>query len=452
MTRILSLFCCLLALGVTTAAHANGWKAGMAKINITPQTPMWMSGYGGRDHVAEGKLTDLWVKCLLLEDANGGRAAFITLDLCGIDRDLSVAVCAALKEKHGLERRQIAINCSHTHTGPVVGGNLAAMYFLDATQQKLVDDYAVVLKQNMIDVVGQALAALAPCELAWGQGKATFAVNRRNNVEANVPDLRAAGQLKGPVDHAAPVLRVTTNGELRAVLFGYACHATVLSFYQWSGDWPGYAQILLEQNHPGALAMFWAGCGADQNPLPRRTVEFAQEYGRRLADVVETVLDGPLAPIGGNLATDYAEVAAPFAQLPTREQLQQESESKDKYAANRAARLLKQVDGGQPLSPTYPYPVQAWQLGDGPLWITLGGEVVIDYALRIKAELGPQTWIAGYTNDVMAYIPSRRVLGEGGYEGASSMSIYGQPTTWSPDIEETIMRQVHAAAKAVGKK
>ncbi|MGE0606302.1 MAG: neutral/alkaline non-lysosomal ceramidase N-terminal domain-containing protein [Pirellulales bacterium] len=449
--RITRLFLFHLALCLCSTTQAAGWKAGAAKVNITPQTPMWMSGYGGRDHVAEGKLTDLWVKCLLLEDPAGGRAAIVTLDLCGIDRPLSQAVCQEIEKKYGLERRRILLNCSHTHTGPVVGGNLAAMYFLDETQQKLVDDYAVTLRQNMIDVVGQAIEALAPCELAWGQGKATFAVNRRNNVEANVPMLREAGQLKGPVDHAAPVLRVTgADGELRAVLFGYACHATVLSFYQWSGDWPGFAQMLLEQNHPGAIALFWAGCGADQNPLPRRTVELAAEYGHRLAEVVETVLDGPLAPIAGNLAADYAEVPAPFAQLPTREQLEKETESKDVYAASRSKRLLAQIDGGQPLSPTYPYPVQAWKLGDGPLFISLGGEVVIDYALRIKAELGTRTWIAGYSNDVMAYIPSRRVLGEGGYEGASSMTIYGQPTTWGPEIEETIMRQIHASAKAVG--
>ena len=65
------------------------------------------------------------------------------------------------------------------------------------------------------------------------------------------------------------------------------------------------------------------------------------------------------------------------------------------------------VAPGKPLSQTYPYPVQLWRVGPELQWITLGGEVVVDYSLRLKKELGPATWVAGYTNDVMAYIPSR---------------------------------------------
>jgi neutral ceramidase len=439
----------VLLASLASPVQAEGWKAGVAKVNITPQQYMWMSGYGGRDHPAEGKLTDLWAKALVLEDAAGARAVLLTLDLVGISRDVSLPVCDRLKQEHGLDRAQVALCCSHTHTGPVVGRNLAAMYFYDEAQQQLVDAYTAKLIDDMVAVVGQALADLSPCELAWGQGKATFAVNRRNNMEANVPELRERSELRGPVDHAVPVLRVTApDGTLRAVTLGYACHSTVLSFFQWSGDYPGFAQLLLEQNHPGAIALFWAGCGADQNPLPRRTVEFAAEYGHRLADVVETVLDGEMSPVKGSLAVSYNEVDLPFDTLPTREQIEAEAASSDRYLAQRAKILLARIDGGTPLSPSYPYPVQAWRLGDDVLWITLGGEVVVDFALRLKAELGPKTWVAGYTNDVMAYIPSRRVWNEGGYEGASAMIYYGLPTRWGPDAEEIIVRQVHQTVEA----
>ena len=74
--------------------------------------------------------------------------------------------------------------------------------------------------------------------------------------------------------------------------------------------------------------------------------------------------------------------------------------------------------------------------------------MVVDYALRLKRELGPRTWAMGYANDVMAYIPSKRVLLEGGYEGGGAMVYYGLPTVWSAEVEEKIMagllRQVHA--------
>ena len=112
--------------------------------------------------------------------------------------------------------------------------------------------------------------------------------------------------------------------------------------------------------------------------------------------------------------------------------------------ANRAKQYLKQLDAGGQIPTTYPYPVQVWRLGDDLDWILLGGEVVVDYALRIKRNLGPsRTWVSAYCNDVMAYIPSRRVLTEGGYEGGGAMLYYGLPSPWDAKVEETIVHEVH---------
>lgn len=432
-------------------AEAEGWKAGAAKANITPPSGMWMSGYASRDHAAEGKLHDLWAKALVLEDAQGNRGAIVTLDLVGIDRQLSEKVCQLLADKHGLTRDQVALCTSHTHTGPVVGGNLAAMYFLDSSQQQIVDDYAAKLPELISDAVGSALESLAPAQLTTGIGRATFAVNRRNNSENDVPRLREEGKLVGPFDHDVPVLAVRDEaGELKAILFGYACHSTTLSFYQWSGDYPGFAQIELEAAHPDAVALFWAGCGADQNPLPRRTVELAEQYGGRLAKAVDAVLESDMQPVAAELETSHALIDLPFDRLPSRAELERQAGSDNRYEASRAKILLEQIDGGTPLSQTYPYPVQVWQFGERLLWITLGGEVVVDYALRLKTELGEQTtWIAGYSNDVMAYIPSRRVLTEGGYEGGGAMVYYGLPTVWAPQVENLIVDEVHRQANVL---
>lgn len=426
------------------------WKAGAAKINITPDKPMWMSGYGGRNHPAEGKLTDLWAKALVIEDAAGARAVLITLDLVGIDRQTSQAVCRELEQRYQLRRDQIAINTSHTHCGPVVGRNLGAMYFLDDEQWKLVDDYTVTLQRKIVEVVGQALNKRAEAVIEYHEGTTDFAVNRRNNKEAEVPKLREQGvPLLGPVDHRVPVLAVKdTNGKLLSVAFGYACHATVLGFYQWCADYPGFAMTELESAHPESVALFWAGCGADQNPIPRREVSLAQAYGKRLAQAVDSVLKQPMKPLEGSLATKYVEVDVPLDTLPSREELFAQTMDSNKFIAARAKLLLKNVDGGKPLSPTYPYPVQVWHLGPELRWVVLGGEVVVDYSLRIAKELGARpTWIAGYSNDVMAYIPSVRVLKEGGYEGASSMIYYGLPTVWAPPIEELVIGKVHELAK-----
>jgi len=434
-------------------AHAADWKAGAARVNITPKELMWMSGYGARDKPAEGKLTDLWAKALVLEDGDGQRAVLISLDLVGIDRETSNAVRDELKKQHGLERRQIAICCSHTHTGPVLGTNLRSMYFLNVAQQKQVRDYTAQLRRDIVTVVGQAVKDVGPARLSWGVGHSTIAVNRRTNKEADVPKLRETGMLKGPVDHEVPVLRVAgADGKLRAVAFGYACHATVLPFYEWSGDYPGFAQIELEKKYPGAVVLFWAGCGGDQNPLPRRKVELAQEYGRRLAEEAQDVLGGLQRPVEGNLATAYEEVELRFAELPSEEQLETAVTSTNRYEATRAKLLLERIKREGKLPASYPYPVQVWRLGSELRWVLLGGEVVVDYSLRIKRELeAGTTWVAGYTNDVMAYIPSRRVLAEGGYEGGGAMVYYGQPAVWSPEVEETIMRAVHKQLEAAGR-
>jgi neutral ceramidase len=436
----------LLACGsIAPSLAGDTWKAGVATANITPEKPMWMAGYAARTRPAEGKMTELWAKALALEDASGKRAVLVTLDLVGIDKGLSDAIRDELKAKHQLDRSQIAINCSHTHSGPVVARNLRPMHFyaLDADQQAQVKEYAEKLQASVVEIVGKALASLAPVELSWASGTATFAVNRRNNKADEVPGLRAAGKLVGPQDHDVPVLAVkSADGKLLAVAFGYACHATVLDGYAWSGDYPGFAQIELEKAHPDCVAMFWAGCGADQNPLPRRQVELAEQYGRDLAAAVGKVLDGPLAKVESKLATSYAEIDLPLAPLPTKDDLVAQTKDVNKYIVMRAQMLLEDMAAGKPLSPTYPYPVQSWKLGSEMTWLFLGGEVVVDFPLRLKGELaGTKTWVAGYTNDVMAYIPSRRVLLEGGYEGGGAMVYYGLPTVWAPEVEAKIVAE-----------
>ncbi len=435
--------------GVSSTLAADGWKAGTGRVIITPEQPMWMSGYAARTKPAEGKLHDLWAKALALQDHQGQRAVIITLDLCGIDRQFAAEVCTELEKKHELKRSQIVLCISHTHSGPVVERNLAPMYFLTPEQQQQVHDYTTKLRGQVVAIADQALQHLEPAVLQWGQGTATFAVNRRNNKEADVPALREQGKLQAPVDHDVPVLAVKNNaGELTAILFGYACHATTLDGYQWSGDYPGHAQIELETRYPKATAMFVAGCGADQNPIPRRRVELAENYGRQLAVAVAQVLDGPLAGIEPDLFTVYREIDLPFANVPSREDLERDRQSADKYIASRAKHLLEEIGSGRPLGKTYPYPVQTWQLGRVVRLVWLGGEVVVDYSLRLKRELGDRNWISGYSNDVMAYIPSRRVLGEGGYEGGAAMVYYGLQSPWSEEVEQLIVSEVQRQSMA----
>jgi hypothetical protein len=324
-------------------------------------------------------------------------------------------------------------------------GNLVPMFALDEDQAARVENYAAQLTDKLVEAVGAAIHALAPAQLSWSTGTATFAVNRRNNPEGQVPKLRQENALVGPVDHDVPVLVVhTADGRLRAVAAGYACHATVLSGYQISADWPGAAQNEIERRHPNAIALFWAGCGADQNPLPRRSVELMHDYGRQFADAVDETLNGPLTPIPASLDSAYNEIELRFDSLPTRAELQLTATGEPPQGP-WARYLLSVWDRDGELAATYPYPIQAWRLGPDVTWLFLGGEVVVDYALRLKSELGGKnTWVASYSNDVMGYIPSRRVLAEGGYEGGLARFPYGLPAVWDPNVEQHVIDAVHA--------
>jgi neutral ceramidase len=304
-----------------------------------------------------------------------------------------------------------------------------------------------------VAMIGKALANLAPATLRVGQGRTTFAVNRRNNPEAKVPELIEKGALKGPVDHTVPVLTVTgKDGKRVAILFGYACHPTTLSFTKWCGDYPGFAQVALEKNHPGAAAMFVNTCGGDQNPLPRRRVELCEKYGAMLATAVEEALKGEMKEVSPGLRLAFAYVDLPYEKVITRKEL--EAATKDANAIKKrwAERLLKKLDGGEAFAATYPYPLHAWKLGD-TLMIGMGAETVVDYALRFKAKYGRATWVLGYADDMIAYIPSRRVWAEGGYEGGPNLFEYGRPALrWAGDVEERIAAAVEKLVKEVAGK
>lgn len=438
-------FVLVFILGATVSHAEDLWEAGAGTANITPEKFMWMAGYGGRATPADGKTTDLWAKALVLDDRNGNRVVMLSLDLVGIGRELAKTVCDRLGEKFDLERRQIAIFTSHTHSGPVVGRNLGPLHYLvvDPDQQLLIDEYAEKLPVHIENAVSEAMENLAPSRVQWGSGLATFAVNRRENKPYDsVPEVRAKGELKGPVDHDVPVLSVRSEtGELRAVLFGYACHATTVGFNQWSGDYPGYAMIELEKTHPDCVALFWAGCGADQNPLPRRTVELAEHYGAELAEAVEDVLAAPMQTLKPSLEPSFREFDLKLQQLPDAEALKTAAMSKNRFEVARAKMLQQKMEERGAIDGVYPFPIGVFELGGEIEFIHLGGEVVVDYAVRLKREIsGEQTWVAGYANDVMAYIPSLRVLREGGYEGGGSNVYYGLPGLWDESVEEEIIK------------
>lgn len=388
---------CFISLAAEPAKpEPTEWKAGAASAKITPEKPLRMAGYAGRKEPAEGTEQDLYAKALAVEDAAGNRAVFLTLDLIGVIEQLRADVTSQVQEQYDLPPQALLMNASHTHCGPAYGREDAKEYY-------------DVLVPTLVKTIGAALEKMQPAQLSWSAARCSVAMNRRTPTATGY---RNHPNPDGRVDHQVPVLRVDdANGELKAVMFGYACHNTTMGFRKWLGDYAGFAQEYFEKDHPGVTALFMMGCGGDQNPYPRSELHYAHKHGRSLATSIEAALEVNQRTrlhqrvLHGPLKTAYDTVELEY--LPEKKR------------------------------DPWDYPVQVIQFGNDLTLVALGTEVVVDYALRIKQELfeseGPAIWVAGYSNVYSGYIPSKRVLLEGGYEASRP---------YKPDVEERIIGKV----------
>ena len=207
---------------------------------------------------------------------------------------------------------------------------------------------------------------------------------------------------------------------------GYACHnTTTISStlppeaprYLFNGDYAGYMQLALEKAYPGAVALFVNGCSGDQNPYPRNgefpgrlPLEMAEHHGKSLAFSAVTAMLSGTQPLQGPIEAVMGDVVL------TR-------------------------NGGKA---DVVYPVQVIRIGNSLTLVALAGETVIDYALRLKQEIkSPVVWVAGYSNDIPGYIPSRRVAVEGGYEAQADYTL---------DVEQKIVAKVFELLKELDAK
>lgn len=442
------------ALAGMAPAFAAEFQAGVARVDVTPPTPFWLSGYAARTNPAATVRNRLWAKALALDDGAGGRAVIVTADVIGFPRDMTDAVAERIGTAHGLRRDQVLFNASHTHYGPVVRSNLSTMYTFDEAERARVQAYGGRVMDDLVALVGAALADLAPARLSCGHGRATFATNRR---EASAAGVKLGVNPSGPVDPDVPVLRVTApDGRLRAVLFGYACHGTTLParFTEIDGDFGGFAQRAVEDAHPGATALYMILCAGDQNPNPRGEYEHMERHGRELAGAVEAVLAAEMKPVRPPIRTAHKVADLDFAPHTRatfeREAAGTDGQSSTPYTKRRAGKMLAAYDHGEPIR-TLPLQVQAIRLGGDFSLLGLSGEVVVEYALRMKREFpGENLAVAGYCNDVSCYIPSLEVLRGGGYEPVTSMIYYGQPGPLATNVEESVVAAASATLRSAG--
>jgi len=445
--RIAILLLASLAVSAAGLTAQTLWKAGLAAVKITPDKPIRQAGYGSRDKPSEGVDADLFAKALALEDSDGNRALLISADLLGFTHEIAEAICARLKSSHGIARKDILLNSSHTHAGPYVAISRAAP-FPEADKARI-REYVVELRNKVVEVAQRALGNLEPARLSWGGGVVNFVMNRREFTDRGVI---LGVNPRGLADRNVPVLRVDTPaGKLRAVVFGAATHCTTLTGenYRISGDYAGFAQALIEGSHPGVQAMFVTGCAGNSNPYPRGTLELAKRHGSELGTEVARVLGTELKPVRGPIRTELQRVNLPLQKL-TRPQVEEMAKGAASYRSFFTDRALAMLDRGEALPETYEAPFAVWQFGDDLTLVGYSGETLVEYAAMAEQELGPlNLWVAGYCNEVYGYLPVAKVLEEGGYE---TRGLYAGVGLFAPSVEKVVMKAITEMARAVGRK
>ena len=206
----------------------------------------------------------------------------------------------------------------------------------------------------------------------------------------------------------------------------------------------GDAAKRIERQHLGVVGLVAIGCGADQNPNPRGTLELVETHGQEVAAEVERLLKEPRNRLKTPPRCQYSYADLPFGKLPDEEELKRRLASKAERVRYYAGILSQRKAKGIAPPSSLKYPIQTWVFGEDLAMVFLPGEVVVDYSLRLKRELdGDRLWVNGYCNDVPCYIASARVIEEGGYEVDTSMDSYDKPTRFDPSVEDIIINKVH---------
>jgi neutral ceramidase len=417
------------------------WQGAAAEVDITPLRPVRLSGYGSRKTPHEGVKQPIFARALVLQWDAEMPLTLVTVDNCGISSEQRLEVLnKLLAQGLAIADSHFSVHSTHTHCAPMLRGVLPYLFGADLSAEETaeVEAYTDRLTEQMMGIIQQAHASLRPVRVDHGIGQVAFATNRRDPAVAANPDTPVKNS---PVDHDLPLLRVQDEtGRVLAIFTSYACHCTTISWNWVHGDWAGSAALALKEAFPDAIPLIAIGCGADQNPHPRRREEFLEIYGRQLADEAARLVGSErLRPIRGPVVARTASTDLPFEGGRSREDWLALSTDGNAFVAYHAQRFLADLDAGREIPQALDYFLQVWGFGEDLLMVNLQGEVVVDYGLRLKQEHGRErTWVNGYSNGVPCYIPSQRVWEEGGYEADRSMIYYARPTRFASGVEERI--------------
>jgi hypothetical protein len=418
-------------------------KAGFGKVCITPPVGSLMYGFAPRDLKGATAIhDDLFVRALYTEHGRQ-RVLFVSYDLLFFNRGHADRYKGALGRAFDLAPRQILLNTTHTHLGPMLGlGQWVHADFLEPDRL-----YLDLLERATLAAARQAVESAREVTLWAGKTRTSLPMNRRKPDEHG--RTQWAPNPDGMIYDALPFCLFRDRaGRAAGLLFSVSCHPSTLNCNEISADYPGVAMNLLDKHLGGTCSLFLQGVAGETKPsVSVKNGRFAGDWaaveagGQMVADAVIAALGGSLVEIEPEIRTRLVDVEFPLDPPPSRAGYEaiasdaKESPDRQRWAQRQIARL----DRGETLRTTQPILFQGVQLGKGLRLIAIEAEVLAPFGPMIEKFFGDGvTFPLGYSNGTAVYLPTSHMIEhEGGYEVESAWE-YGLPSGLALGVEDVL--------------
>lgn len=418
-------------------------KAGTARANITPHVGMLLSGFGGRRQGTEGIHDDLHARAVVLDDGDT-KVALVSCDLIGFSLTSIAAIRERAEKMTGIPGENMLIAATHTHSGPAMG--ILRMRTQDP-------EWVSIVQKKVAGAIAEAQADLVDAALGVGVGSAQIGINRRERTpEGNI---KLGKNPSGPIDTDVGVVRIdSADGARIATIVHHPCHPVVLggSNNFVSADFPGAAMGLVERAKPDMRALFINGCAGNINSVPvGGTFDDVERLGTTLGTEALRTYETIEGSTDIQIRCAAEQVEVPLQELPPAEDMEKLIEqrkrelgpdaSPEAFAADRLVSYARDVIGEHEGVPkrSRSIEMQAIALGDA-VFVTTPGETFVEIAQAIKAGSPfEHTFVTGYTNGVIGYIPTAKAFDEGGYEVTSSFQFYYGTYFLAPGVEKAVV-------------
>jgi neutral ceramidase len=439
-------------------ASEQPWSVGYAQADITPAAgQVQMSGFG-RERYAKGMLAPLLTQVIVLRDGENNTGVLIAADILDFERVMVESIRRTIKHKHNISPENIMLAASHTHWGPAVRFRMS--YSLGAPNVW----YMGQLETNIIKSVDSAFENLSPATIDYGWiDFREIGCNRRLPVDGKI----TWGPYKeGSFDGHTPILRIKRTATPQQLLVvGHACHPTSSGTIQkWSPDYPGAMRDYLADKLTDTKAVFVQGCGGDAKIVHKDTEtgklvfsanpERARAAGERLAAAVLKHLGkGRMVSLEGKLACSLAMGQISYGERWSREEIERQAFPEPTKSGQRSiwqTWAARQSLALPDYSQSFRYDVQVWKLGNRLMIFGMEGEICSPWGPMLRAMAPTEhSMVIGYANSTSSYIPDKRIVQEGGYEGLTSQHAYFLPAPFTENIDDEIKQIVTRAINAV---